>query len=140
MLFSACPVRLTLPSLSALLRCWLDEVTLMIAFTSVQGFPLGCEGPHGSSIFLQMGSPSPLPSLSEAVCNHQVAVFVERVTLSLTPSPPARGSPAPPPSNFWLHWSLRCLLCCVDVLCWDMNVFFIVLWRGEFTGKELTLP
>ena len=36
------------------------------------------------------------------------------------------GDPAPPTSEVWLRGTLRRLLCCVNVFCQFMNVFFIV--------------
>ena len=78
---------------------------------------------------------TPLPSLSEVRGIPRSQSFAEGAKLSLPIPPPLKGAPASPPSSIWLHRSLRCLLCYVDVLCWNMNVFFIVLWKGEFTSR-----
>ena len=70
--------------LSALLGCWIDEVTPVIAFTLVGDFPLSCEGPGGSLTFPLMGPSFPLPSLSEAAHSPKSQSFEEGAKFSLT--------------------------------------------------------
>ena len=62
-------------------------------------------------------------SLSEL---HTVPHPGEREEIPLPPSTSSRGDPTPPPSDVWLCGSLRCLLCCLNVLYWFMNVLLVV--------------
>ena len=131
---------ITLFSLSTFLGCWLNEVTLQGTFTLVEGFPLCCKGPQGSLMFPQTNIPSLVPSLSEASCCPIAVLRVGSEVFSY---------PVPPPLRRALSLStLHCMavgvsqmvfVSCLDALCWSMNDFFIVWWKGEIPGK-LALP
>ena len=89
---------------------------------SLCGFPMGCEGTWRARVFSQRAAP-PLLLLRAMCCPGVTAIGRGRGdTPYLLPLP--LGAPAPPLSDLWLCGSLRCLLCCVNVLCWYMNVFF----------------
>ena len=114
-------------SLSALLSAFLgccDGGTPVIASHLCVRLSPSCEGPQRAMVFLQRATPSPLSSQSHAQslghCPWQEG------KLSLTLFHFLRGAPAPPLSDLWLCGSLRHLLCCVDVFCWNMNVLFVV--------------
>ena len=112
---------LSLPSLSALLRCWLDEDTSAIALPPLCGaFPQ--VGGNLESEGIPQRAASLLSEMHVALCP-KLLPGRERRSPYLLPLPP-RG-PAPPSSDRWLCGS-PALLCCVNVPCWFMNVLFIV--------------
>ena len=129
---------LTLPSLSVLLGCWLDDVTPAIPFILVGGFPLGCKGPQRSLTFPLMGTPSPIPSLSEASRGPRwQSLRGGREDFSYPIPPPLRGAPVSLPSLVWLCGSLQCFLCCDWISSAGLWIFFVVYWRGKISETSL---
>ena len=109
---------LALPSLSALLGCWLDEVTPAIAFTLIGGFLLGCKGPQRSLMFPLRGAPSPLSSLSEAAHSPGSQPFGEGVKFCLT--------------LFHLLWGELQSLHSPTYGCMVVSDIFCVAWMSEY--------
>ena len=107
--------------------------------TSVWGFPMGCEEIWRAKLFLWWAAPP--RCFLRAMCSPSpwVTAIAGGRGDPLTSFHFLLGNPAPPPSDVWPHGSLRCLLHCVNVFCWFMNVLFIVSW-GESLREELTLP
>ena len=107
----------------------------VITLASVGVFSLGFEGPQGSLMFLRIGIISPfLPSQRpHAVWDGSPLGREWSFLLPYLASSERCSSLSP--LNVWLHGSLRHLLCCVDVFYWSVNVFIVVLWRGEINGR-----
>ena len=125
----------TLHSLSALLGClaeWRHPHNCLAS--SVWSFPRGWEATLRAKVSCG-GLPPPRSPLRAAhnLCPSRCHWRRERRSPYLLPLPP-RG-PAPPPSDVWLHGSLRYLLCCMNVLCWVTNVLLIVSYVGESKGR-----
>ena len=126
-------------SLSALLGCWLDEVTPEIAFVLVGGFPLGWEGPQGSLMF-QWRRLLPHFSLSETIHSPGSQSFGEGVKFSLTLFHLLQGrlQPLYPPT--YGSVGLSDVFCVVWMSLVGVWMSFLLYHGGEWSLGELTLP
>ena len=105
----------------------------------MRGFPLDCEGPQWSVVFPQRAAATSLLS-SQGQCAVLECCPPERKRSFLLPhSASFVGASVYPPSNVWLHGSLRCLL--------YLRMFSVGIWmslslclRGESLQGELTPP
>ena len=136
------------------LECWTGDGYLLTPEHISQPLMLSLHSVLGNSqagvlgrrrgIFLQHTSPGLHLSLCTALwVITGMECWTREGPLSLTcmlPQPPPLSvcrapthqlplpleDPAPSPSDVWLCGSLRCLLCCVNILCWCLNSLLVV--------------
>ena len=109
-----------------------------VSFHLGRGCPLGCEGLWGSLKFPWMNIPSPfLPSWRLPVGPDPSLLEMEQSFL-LRHSTSSEGDSRLSALCRMAAWDFQMsFVLCLDVLCWSMNVFFIVWWRREITRQAL---
>ena len=112
-LFPVCdPGFLALLLLSALLGVGLRRSFPVKALAEVEGFFLGCTGPQGPLMFLQMIILSPIPSLLEPPVVMDISLYERQWCSLLLHSSSSEGSPASLPSIVRWHVSPMFFVLC----------------------------